>query len=88
MYRMMASVLSSGMDVLEVATGKQFMKQMKNFPSVLRTQYAISLLYENNKIKAKQHIDHFNRIAKIYPYQGDIQSELELIKIVELKGGL
>lgn len=61
---------------------KQFMKQMKKFPSVLRTNYAIELLCHKNNSSAEKILKSFHAVAKTYPYQGDIKDELELIKIV------
>ncbi len=59
---------------------KQFMKQMKKFPSVLRTTYAIELLYNGNDSDAEKTLHEFHTIAKTYPYQGDMKDELHLIE--------
>lgn len=59
----------------------KFMKAMKKFPSVVRTEYAHALLAEKNGAKAASAKDLFERIAKTYPYPSDIQSERELIGI-------
>lgn len=61
-----------------------FMKQMKNFPSVIRTEYAIALLCENDLSKAEEIKKRFEKTAKKYPYQNDIASERSLIKKTEL----
>ncbi|MBO5036624.1 MAG: hypothetical protein J6D42_06055 [Clostridia bacterium] len=64
---------------------KTFMKQMKNFPSVLRTEYVYALLCENDAAKAEKIRKQFENIAKTYPYPNDIQAERELMEIAEKK---
>ena len=39
----------------------KFMKQMKKFPSVLRTEYAFSLLYEKDMTKVNQIKEQFEK---------------------------
>jgi ABC-type multidrug transport system fused ATPase/permease subunit len=68
-------------DKLRTKEQMKLMKQMKNFPSVIRTEYAYALLYEKNQTKAKQRKAQFEKCAKIYPYTGDIESERELLEI-------
>ena len=63
----------------------KFMKAMKRFPSVLRTQYAYALLAEQNEKKAGKYKALFEKAACRHPYQADIESERELIKIAEEK---
>lgn len=65
------------------AEQKQFMKTMKRFPSVLRTQYTIALLFENDTVKAETIKNEFEKVAKTYPYPQDIESERDLMKIAE-----
>lgn len=62
---------------------KKFMKQMKKFPTVLRTEYVYALLYEKDKDKADKIKEQFEKCAKTYPYPNDVQSERELIEIAE-----
>lgn len=64
---------------------KIFEKQMKNYPTILRTQYAYALLFEKDINKANTIKDKFNKIAKNYPYMADIECEQELMKIAENK---
>lgn len=64
---------------------KRFMKSMKNFPSVLRTEYALALLAEENREKAEKLLEKFRKTEKTYPYPSDIQSERELLEIVQQK---
>ena len=62
---------------------KKFMKSMKNFPSVLRTEYVYALLGEKDTVKADKVKNQFEKFAKTYPYQNDVQSERELMEIAE-----
>ena len=59
------------------------MKQMKTFPSVIRTEYAYALLCERNKEKAQKHLAYFEKTEKNYPYPQDMQSERELMQIAD-----
>ncbi len=58
---------------------KSFMAAMKKFLSVIRTEYAIAVLKDNNSASAKLNKEAFERSAKKYPYTCDIESEREII---------
>ncbi len=58
---------------------KKFMKAMKNFPSILRTEYAYALLAEKDEIKADEIKSKFEKIAMSYPHPSEINSERELM---------
>ncbi len=60
---------------------EQFMKSMKSFPSVVRTQYVYALLSEKDGEKAAKLAEQFEKIAEKYPYPSDIQSERELMEL-------
>lgn len=75
------------LDSLSTKEWKKFQTQMKNFPSVLRTQYAYAMLHENDMEKAEKFRVQFEKVCKTYPYQSDIQSERELMKLVAQKNG-
>lgn len=62
---------------------KKFMKSMKDTPSVIRTNYALALLYEKDKIKAEKIRNQFEKREKSYAYSADMQSERELIDIAK-----
>lgn len=64
---------------------KAMMKPMKDFPSVIRTQYAYELLYEENPDRAQKVRVKFEKAASVYPYDSDIRSERELIQIADEK---
>jgi hypothetical protein len=60
---------------------KKFMKTMKKYPSVLRTEYTCALLIENDGRKAEKIKGQFEKISKTYPYPADMQCERELMEI-------
>lgn len=61
---------------------RQFMKSMKAFPSVLRTEYALAL--ENgDRDKAGKLRAAFEKMARSYPNPSDIESERELMALAE-----
>lgn len=62
---------------------KGFMKSMKKYPTIVRTEYAIALLMENDIAKSEQIREQFEKIAKSYPYISDIESERELMDIAQ-----
>ncbi len=64
---------------------RKFMQSMKTFPSVLRTQYAETLLRDHDTVKAAEILARFDRIAKKYPYPSDIESERDLIHAAQEK---
>lgn len=60
---------------------KNFMTSMKNYPSIIRTNYALSLLLDKDQTKANTYLKKFQKCAKTHPYPSDIISEKELISI-------
>lgn len=62
---------------------KQFMKAMKRFPSVLRTQYALALLWEKDVSRAETIKHDFEKAVKSYPYPHEIEAERDLMLIAE-----
>ena len=60
---------------------KKFMDSMKNYPSVIRTNYAIALLMDKDKKTADNYLKLFRKRRKTYPYPSDMKSERELISI-------
>lgn len=62
---------------------KKFMKAMKKYPTVIRTGYAYVLLAQNDAKKAEGIYAWFEKCMKSYPYEGDIQSERELMNIAK-----
>ena len=54
---------------------------MKNFPSVIRTEYAYQLLIKKDSETAEKILKKFEKIALSYPYEADLESEQKLIYI-------
>ena len=65
------------------ATQLKVMKMMKTQPSVLRTWYALNLLYDNDSIKAQKTLEDFEKVASNYPQPQDIEGERELIALAK-----
>ena len=61
----------------------KFMRSMKNFPSIIRTQYAYALLANHDAKKAQLYRNHFNQAAKTYPYNNEVAAERELMDIAK-----
>ena len=59
--------------------------QMKDSPSVLRTEYALALLHDGDKERAALLRGRFEKIAAAYPYQGDIEQERSLLALTDGK---
>ena len=64
---------------------QKFMKQMKGYITVIRTQYAIALLGKKDPGAAEVLRLAFERAAKSYPYAADIASEREIMQLISEK---
>ena len=62
---------------------EKLVKAMKNFPSVMRTEFAVALLHEKNEKKAQDIKKRFEKMAKSYPYISYTVNERELIGLAE-----
>lgn len=62
-----------------------FMKTMKAFPSVIRTQYALAVA-DGHQEKVQACRKAFEKVAKTYPYPAEIQSERELLALADRAG--
>lgn len=60
---------------------KKFMKQMKKFPTVLRTEYVLALLRDADAVKAAAIREQFEKCARRYPYPSEIAGERELMEL-------
>lgn len=60
---------------------KKFMRSMKNFPSVIRTEYALALA-AGDSAGAEAARRRLDACAKRYPYPSDIAGERELMGLV------
>ena len=65
------------------AEQKKFMRTMRKFPSIIRTEYVLSLLHNGNKEEAEKLRAEFEKRAKSYPYKSDIESERDLMDIAD-----
>ena len=74
--------LLKGEDVSHMRTKEQlrFEKQMKNYLSVVRTEYARLLLEEKDGAKAEKLRLNFERLAKSFPFESEAESERELME--------
>lgn len=68
---------------LQTKEQRAFMKQMKSFPTVLRTEYVISL-FRGDTAGAERFRSEFEKCARKYPYAADIESERELMDTAEM----
>lgn len=62
---------------------KKFIKSMKNFPQVIRTNYVIALLLEKDNVKAEEYVKQMQKIEKNYPYPKDLKMEKDLMEIAK-----
>ena len=63
----------------------KIMRAMKNYLSILRTEYAYALLAEKDGENAKKILRVFEKSARTYPYPGEVEAERELIAIAQNK---
>lgn len=69
--------------MLYTAEQKQFMRSMRNYPAVIRTEYARACLYERDSARAEALEAQFARAAARYPYAADLVLERELMAMVK-----
>ena len=65
------------LEVLRTKDQVKFMKSMKKFPSVLRTEYVYALLAEKDPQKAQKILEAFEKMARTYPNPKEIEIERE-----------
>lgn len=59
----------------------KFMKSMSTYPSVMRTEYAISLIRDKDEKKAEKIKNDFEKMARKYPYPTDIAADRSLMDL-------
>ena len=69
---------------LDDPTTKAILKQMKDFPPVLRTRHAVELLAHHDRAAADKVVARFEKVARRYPYESDLEGERELMAITEV----
>ena len=60
---------------------QNFMKAMQDYPSIIRTQYAYEMLYNNDIQAAQKQVDLFEKVALKYPYKSEIKAERKCIAL-------
>ena len=60
-----------------------FAKAMKNFPSILRWQYAKMKLLQKNETEAEKIKAAFEKMANTYPHPCEIEGEKEMMRLVD-----
>ena len=63
----------------------KFLKSMKDFPQVIRTEYTIALLLEKNCEKAEEFMKRMEKGEKTYPYPLDIKIERKYMDLARKK---
>lgn len=62
---------------------KKFIKLMSKSIGILRTKFAIALLYDKDEGSASKILRAFEKISRKYPYKADAEGESELVEIVK-----
>ena len=68
-------------DALLDKAQRKAMKALKGQPSVLRTEYALALLRDDDAGKARTVAKRFDALARQYPYPVEIEAERELMRL-------
>jgi len=61
----------------------KFLKAMKNYPAVIRLQYGYELLANGDGKAALKKQQEFEKVARSYPFAGDLKSEREIMDYAE-----
>ena len=84
-------ILEKGKDAdlsyLEEKDAAAVLKQMRNYPSVMRTDYASALIAKQDRNEAEKILDRFRKVALTYPSGADIAAEAELMEIADNTAG-
>ncbi len=87
--RMFIEMLGENRDIVieRMLTPQQqkIMRALRRQPSVLRTEYALALMHRNDAAAAEQLKREFDKVAGKYPNPEEIESERELIKLIDEK---
>ena len=70
-------------DALLDKAQRKAMKALKGQPSVLRTEYALALLRDDDAGKARTVAQRFDALARQYPYPVEIEAERELMRLAD-----
>lgn len=72
-------------DSLYTKEQRKLMKALKNDPATMRTEYALALLHDKDTERAMYIKEKFEKMAKNYPYAGEIATERGLMALAERK---
>ena len=64
---------------------KGLMKAMKRYPPVIRVEYALAMLVDRNGQAAKKCLSRFDRAAKWFAFQAQIEGERKLLEVIREK---
>ena len=64
---------------------EEFMKAMRDNPSVLRTQLVLAMLQEHDASAVEKLRADFERVSAHYPYPVEVETEREYIRLAEEK---
>ena len=70
-------------DALIEKQDKNIIVAMKNFPAVIRYQYAYALFVDKDTKKVDEYRKHMEFVKKNYPYVVDVEDELELMNLAD-----
>ena len=76
-----------GADVsaLDTTEMQNFRKSMKNYMSVIRTEYALALIHNSDGKAAEKWLTAFEKAAKNSPHPADVVSEREMISLAKAR---
>ena len=72
------------LDALFDQEQKKFMRMMKRFPSIIRTEYVYALLVEKDAEKAEEIRGRFEKDMRKYPYPTEVEAERELMEYADI----
>jgi hypothetical protein len=61
---------------------QQFRKAMRNYPSVIRAEYAVAKAVKGDEKAAGECLKRFDALEKTYPTKADLDSERELMELI------
>ncbi len=67
---------------------RQFMKATKGQLCIHRTDYVYALLAEKDAAMAEKHLKTFDKVAKNYPHQQEVEAERELMALTRQKAAV
>lgn len=82
-YMLINDPHNSQIDIMRDKKYIKYSKLLSQDLTTLRIEYAYELLHNHNYIKATQILDKFNKVAKTYPYQGEIEFEQRQIDYIQ-----